>query len=51
LVSQVERIELHNRPIRSLNNLIHGWTSLPVTVVGTPRMAPPSTMTAAAEGR
>jgi hypothetical protein len=43
LVSQVESIELHERPIRSLNNLIHGWTSLPVTVVGTLLTAPPST--------
>ena len=42
LVSQVASIELHNRPIRSLNNLIHGWSSLPVTVVGTPVTAPPS---------
>ncbi|MDQ6773938.1 MAG: cytochrome P450 [Candidatus Dormibacteraeota bacterium] len=32
LVAQVERVELAGRPVRSLNNLIHAWASLPVRV-------------------
>jgi cytochrome P450 len=32
LVAEVERIELGEGAVRSLNNLIHAWASLPVTV-------------------
>jgi hypothetical protein len=32
LVRQVERIELVGVPTRSVNNLINGWASVPVTV-------------------